>query len=86
MRRESNHPSWAQSMRVYDLRVWEEIQYLDSPTCYREYCVSQAPKPVTRGELEFLDDGARFPWGLLIQWGMGAAACLILIVIICISF
>ena len=87
MQRKSNPSSnLAQSIRVCDLRVWREIQYLDSSTYYRECCVLPEPKSVASEKLQFLDDQARFPWGLFMQWFMGAVTCVILIVLICTAF
>jgi hypothetical protein len=49
-----------------DCYVWAEINYLDSPTDYREFLPSSAPSPMPPiGELVMLDDGATFPRTIL---------------------
>jgi hypothetical protein len=42
--------------RVGDYHVWAAIQYLDSPTDYREYLPEADPRaPAAKGELVMLD-------------------------------
>jgi hypothetical protein len=51
---------------VRDCYVWAEINYLDSPTDYRELLTSNALSPMPPiGELVMLDDGAAFPRTIL---------------------
>jgi hypothetical protein len=51
---------------VRDCYVWAEINYLDSPTDYREFLTSNALSPMPPiGELVMLDDGAAFPRTIL---------------------
>jgi hypothetical protein len=53
---------------VGDCYVWAEINYLDSPTDYREFLPSSAPSSMPPiGELVMLDDGATFP-RFILSW------------------
>ena len=71
-----------QAISVYDLRVWGEINYLDSSTDYREYllqppCPSSAPV-----ELEFLDDQKKLPWAMIAKSAsLIAIACMVLLIV-----
>jgi hypothetical protein len=85
VRKESNQSLHrAQLMKAFDRRVWQEIQYLDSPPCDHENFILPEPKPAATGQLELLDDQVKFPWAVLIEWSaMAAATCAIVIVLIC---
>ncbi len=85
MRKESSQSIHrAQLMKAFDRRVWQEIQYLDSPPCDREDLILREQNPAATGQFELLDDQVKFPWTVLIEWSaMTAAACAIVIVIIC---
>jgi hypothetical protein len=70
------------AINVYDLRVWGEINYLDSSTDYRE-CLSQPSCPSSASaELEFLDDRRKFPWTMIAKSVSAiAVACVILLIV-----
>jgi len=83
VRKESNQSqNGKHTITVYDLRVWGEIDYLDSATDYREYLT--LPDPQTRvkleQELEFLDDQTDFSWTMLVKFVLlGVAVFIILL-------
>jgi hypothetical protein len=81
VRKESNQSqNGKHSITVYDLRVWSEIDYLDSATDYREYLTPPAPQTGAEQELEFLDDQTGFPWSILVKLvSLGVAVFIILL-------
>ncbi len=82
MRKESNQPrTGKQTISVDGLRMWGEINYLDSVTDYREYLTPPGPQTCAPQELEFLDDQVSFPWILIIKFVLIAATvCIILLI------
>lgn len=81
MRKESNQSqNDKHMMTVYDLRVWREIDYLDSETDYREYLTLPDPQTEAEQKLELLDDQTGFPWTMLVKFiSIAAAVCIILL-------
>ena len=82
MRQETNQSrNHKNAISVYDLRVWGEINYLDSSTDYREYLVQPAchsPAP----ELELLDDQRKLPWIMIAKSAsLIAIACMVLLIV-----
>jgi hypothetical protein len=55
-----------ESIHVGDCHIWAEINYLDSPTDYREYLPQSAPprSRVVGAEFIVLDNAGSFPWGV----------------------
>ena len=67
---------------MYDLRVWGEINYLDSSTDYREYLLPTRGRSSASAELEFLDDQGKFPWRMIAKSAsVLAIACVILLIV-----
>ena len=56
------------AISVHDLRVWGEINYMDSATDYRECLAPPRAQPSAPAELEFLDDRSRFSWGMIAKF------------------
>ena len=83
MRKESNQSGTGkQTISISDLRVWGEINYLDSATDYRECLTPPAPRPCPSKELEFLDDQINFPWLMIVKFvSLAAAVCILLLII-----
>jgi hypothetical protein len=81
VRKESNQSQNGKHMiTVYDLRVWGEIDYLDSATDYREYLTPPAPQTGAEQDLEFLDDQTGFPWTMLVKFvSLAVAVCILLL-------
>ena len=82
VRKESNQSQTGKhTISVFDLRVWGEINYLDSATDYREYLTPPGPRTYPLEELEFLDDQVNFPWGMIVKFiSIAAAVCIILLI------
>jgi len=82
VRKESNQSrTGKQVISIYDLRVWNEINYLDSATDYREYLTPPGPQTSAAPELEFLDDQAGFPWIMIVEFvSIAATVCIILLI------
>jgi hypothetical protein len=77
VRQETNQPrNHKDAISVYDLRVWGEINYLDSSTDYREYLL-QPTCHSSAQELELLDDQKKLRWTMI-------AKSASLIVIVCV--
>ena len=71
------------AISVYDLRVWGEINYLDSATDYRECLMPPCPQPSAPATLEFLDDRIKFSWTMIAKFvSITATACAILLILI----
>jgi len=69
------HPVGGAAVRIGDCFIWAAIQYLDSPTDYRE-CLPSHRNP--SGELIFLDDGRRWPRILGPLVAIAILACVLL--------
>jgi hypothetical protein len=70
------------AISVYDLRVWSEINYLDSSTDYREYLLQPSSRPSATVELEFLDDQRKLPWIMIAKSAsLIAIACVVLLIV-----
>jgi hypothetical protein len=72
------------SFRVGDCFIWAEIQYLDSPTDYREYLWNSNPQPGNSPSqgLVMLDDLAP-SWVVIAKWVAKAlAVCLVPLTIV----
>jgi hypothetical protein len=70
------------SISVYDLRVWGEINYLDSSTDYREYLLQPACRSSASAELELLDDQRKLPWVMIAKSAsLIAIACVVLLIV-----
>jgi hypothetical protein len=81
-RKSNQHQNHKQAISVYDLRIWGEINYLDSSTDYREYLAPQSPRACAPEELELLDDQNTFPWMVVAKSAsVIAAACAILLIV-----
>ena len=80
---ETNQPrNRKHAISVYDLRVWGEINYLDSGTDYREYLLQPSSRSSGSVGLEFLDDQGTFPWGMIAKSvSVIAVACVILLIV-----
>jgi hypothetical protein len=70
------------TISIYDLRVWGEINYLDSATDYRESLTPPGTQPSAPVGLEFLDDQIKFSWAMIAKFvSITATACAILLIL-----
>jgi hypothetical protein len=81
--RQETNPSrnYKDAISVYDLRVWGEINYLDSSTDYREYLLQPTCCSPAR-ELELLDEQKKLPWAMIAKSAsLIAIACVVLLIV-----
>jgi hypothetical protein len=82
VRQETNQPrNHKDAISVYDLRVWGEINYLDSSTDYREYLL-QPTCHSSAQELELLDDQKKLSWTMIAKSAsLIVIACVVLLIV-----